>query len=741
MDVLQRRRGLYLLCCDVDGGFFKSSAICCVQKQIEAVGNAVNKRTQILEILVKFLTKLETYISKTLDAGELFDQQFDRVMMTYRTEFIDHDSVLSTSPPQKAPMRELIEAAELDASRTTSDLPEPPRTKATTEQSAMPIIVFDEAHELGEEVIALLKLALDQFDMIGVFLSTCGNLHLLLPTSSSYRASGRAATDPVFRLHTTDIYKKHRLTLGRPLWYQYWNTRCYTKKKYNELVTYALFRLCGNANSCKTASAKLSLFMCRFGGLYPSDYNIASDFVTKHLATYVKIGATETGEVREVVSAIAYPSEPVLAEASAYCTSSLCPPGIACSKVDILKAVKAEIESSAGLVKLNKGDLSELLACALIGYQLDYIREASFRTSESTFTSYDPESGGMSLGVPVTDFICALYSGAKDVDEIQRLEGYIVNCTHFTRLPYATSYSSCVAAIERGAAVITYENSRAIDFFIEAYRPEPLGGITSSLAKAHIHSESTQVAAGHPACTTATQGTHTAISQHADHQQVGRYKNGETVFKTSRGAYVYFVSDNVMRYINKRDVGKIEMDTDSAQDPQASNNISVPNEDAVAAGKKGVKEPESTRVVLDNVHLRFSIKNYAQGISRTQAEEMMDAVDSHCEPVNAVGGGGPEDVSVTVLINVGTGLLEPFVSVCSRRVLRSNACTSNRIHIKVALGLNSGTDGECFKHFPPEVLQVIRDVAKSQNAHKEAEMAMMLGNQFFQDRKACRGEN
>jgi hypothetical protein len=67
--------------------------------------------------------------------------------------------------------------------------------------------------------------------------------------------------------------------------------------------------------------------------------------------------------------------------------------------------------------------------------------------------------------------------------------------------------------------------------------------------------------------------------------------------------------------------------------------------------------------LYDNIHIRVSVKNYANEISGTPAETLLRAVDTECEPARAAGGGGSEKLRVTILLNVGKGLLEPFCDV------------------------------------------------------------------------------
>jgi hypothetical protein len=119
-------------------------------------------------------------------------------------------------------------------------------TKANEKHSSI-LVIFDEAEHLGPDLIARLKMALDRFAVIGIFLSTCGPLNALPPASSgSFRGSGKRPLPLLCCLHTTDIFRGcNKLTMGRPLWYHYLQTNCTAADRYDELVKYALRRLSG----------------------------------------------------------------------------------------------------------------------------------------------------------------------------------------------------------------------------------------------------------------------------------------------------------------------------------------------------------------------------------------------------------------------------------------------------------------------------------------------------------------
>jgi hypothetical protein len=709
LNLLKKMFGIYLLCDNITGGFCKSQLIDTLVTEFQAAPEVGRQRC-----VVKLLKRLEDYSRKFKSPEELFAQQFDEDGKMYRSSFTDPYGTLG-EPPNPHSTAALTEKAIQDANSTGPDSATNDQSKALPSASSAAttsgnwlIIVFDEAHKLGESLIEKLKLALDQFRMIGIFLTTCGHVDELVTSKSSYRGSGLTCPPILCQLESTDLYRTHRLTLGRPLWYHYLNSsRCSeAKNPYNELVRYALLRLSGGSTQAQppidTTAFYVSLFMCRFGGLYPADYSKSSDFVVKHLATYGSMEVTEVHGARKVICRVAYPSEPLLAETSALCTSAILGTAnvVRCTKEMVLRTVSDQVLRSSGIVKLNKGDLGELFACALVGYQLDLLRE-KYLLDQNIQYDAGIEKNSMSSPVSVKDFVCALHAPTANMPELALFDGYTLNTTHFVRLPYKTAYSTCAKAIERGAGIITYENSRVLDFFMEAVRH---GQEDSAV---HVHSED---AAEY-------EDTSTSLS-------VGAY-NGHKVYQDAGGHYYLAVGKQL--YLSAADAAKI----DCTQDEQ---NLSG----AMAADQEA--EPEARR--HDNMHIRISVKNYAKDITRAEAEEMLNAIDTECEPVHAVGGGIVEGIRLSILLNVGAGVLEPFAMKSIPRITRNRPRKDSQVHLMVAVGLNFerhvGTlTPRPFAYFSDDCLNLFRAAAPVNSTAKEAEMAMMLGKDFYSDRDGC----
>jgi hypothetical protein len=730
---------LYVLCESVAGGFTASELI---RQLITDFGGSSRRDEE--ECVVKFLQKLEKFARQFLDPVELFQQQFDESRSEYRAAFTDPFNILGLSPPKSETQK--LAAKVIQDSRPPMPAPEFASELGYSHQSqrqeppplpSLPplLIIFDEAHALGDGLMGKLNVALDQFNILGVFLSTCGHLNQLPPASMSDRSSGWEAIPPICNLFTTDLYEGHKFTLGRPLWHHYLKSRC--GNDLNRLVTYALYRLSGNLMDSSSESFRLSLFMCRFGGLYPIDYSVSSDFVKMHLATFTSFGVRAVEEDdsvsksaktkrRERTGSVSYPSEPVLAEASALCTSGLEASDASlaiCSKEIVLETVKQQLRVSASLVKTSKGDVGEFLACALIGYQLDYIRVAKIQAKNAGYDANN-EQYNMSSPVPLTEFLAALFEESiLDENLISLLDGYMLNTTHFVRLPYKTAYSTCARAIERGAGVITYECSRSLDFYMEAFRP-----IQRGLAQEDILAASQPPSAGQNA----------SADRGVDVECVGSYQ-GRALYKDNRR--YYYVEDDERIYVNSRSPNICRHSTVGSQVTTSSSCSSPSSSTLQQERKKPLR-------AYDNIHVRVSVKNYANEITRGQARKLINAVDVKCEPVNAVGGGGSEKVRVTILINVGRGLLEPFVHVDSGpvRPQRSKPASEQPVHISLALGLNYGdaTDYDpChrpyFKYFSSECLRLFREAADGHTAYSEKQIVMSLGRCFGDDRNDCLG--
>jgi hypothetical protein len=357
-------------------------------------------------------------------------------------------------------------------------------------------------------------------------------------------------------------------------------------------------------------------------------------------------------------------------------------------------------------VQLDKGNIGEMMACALVGYQLDLIREHALSAD-----NYNPADIKNSMAAPVSvaDFLVALYSGAQDcVYDLPELRHYSINVNHFVRLQYPCQYSTCAKVIRRGAAVVTYECSPGLDFFMEATQPCSDGAVedaTEGLNALALDDSSLP-----------KPGLEESALFEPGLTPLSNTFRGFRLYTTTSKAVVYF-QDGKKRYLGGRPVDN----TVGVEPPAPHSHPDTPSH--------------------RNIHVRVSVKNYTHDISSVAAEAMLDNLNTACEPVGAVAGGGKETILVNILINMGSGLLVPSISVATPRTTRSGD-TSYSKAVRLAVGLNHGDlDGHsCFKHFSSELLQAFRSVTSDkmkEGSQNEDYWAMRYGGDLFYDMNQC----
>jgi hypothetical protein len=218
------------------------------------------------------------------------------------------------------------------------------------------------------------------------------------------------------------------------------------------------------------------------------------------------------------------------------------------------------------------------------------------------------------------------------------------------------------------------------------------------------------------------------VDRHAAGKGMARYGHFKehVVYKTKRDSFVFFpVNPYSVAYVPVSEHVNIECFPDAA----AATSCPAHQQPAV-----------ETRRPYDNLHVRFSIKNYTDDISPGEAELMLEAIDAKCEPVDSVQDTSEgELVRVSVLINMGPGALQPFATVRKS----SKRLEPETTHIKIAIGLSScGNPARsklaCFQGFEAGVLDIIRRAACSPVEVAEYELA--LGSNLNMDRQKCMGE-
>eukprot|EP00980_Cylindrotheca_fusiformis_P008025 scaffold1707_cov88-Cylindrotheca_fusiformis.AAC.4 len=183
----------------------------------------------------------------------------------------------------------------------------------------------------------------------------------------------------------------------------------------------------------------VAMFSCRFG--LGSGSKIARLLAKYSLAT---IGQVETSSNRDFVSAH-YPSEPVLAEASAQYTSS-----DKANLSNVLNHVHAAVLQR--ILDPPRGDIGEMCAAALLGLTMDKIRK---------------ERGHRMFCSDSVDLKSLLkYFGCKDAPEVnEALDGWEVNFTHFDR-PGDLDYRDLKVMWKRRMAYYAVDRMNGLDLLI-----------------------------------------------------------------------------------------------------------------------------------------------------------------------------------------------------------------------------------------------------------------------------------
>jgi hypothetical protein len=137
------------------------------------------------------------------------------------------------------------------------------------------------------------------------------------------------------------------------------------------------------------------------------------------------------------------------------------------------------------------------------------------------------------------------------------------------------------------------------------------------------------------------------------------------------------------------------------------------------------------------IHCRVQVKNKSNNINRTIAQDLLNLMTSRCIPtVGEVDDVDINQISLSILINVGSGILEPFAFIHEPNQTRHS--TSQSKYICIALNIRGGDEKKCFKDINDSILQLVRDIAACDNNHKtEQMMKMSLGKTYYNDLKAC----
>jgi hypothetical protein len=203
-------------------------------------------------------------------------------------------------------------------------------------------------------------------------------------------------------------------------------------KDFTSLVAYAKKKLTENTSAHDVNSAFLATFLCRFA----MNFVIAdkTTMLSNHLATLISCSDDHK------MYSITYPSEPVIAEASAYYTQydvKLC---------DVLAEVFNNMHANHVLAA-SKGDIGELACATALQYTSDYIKANEIDTYNA-----DKDGKNFSSPISVKSFITGV-CGEASAMLLKDFDSYQVNFTHFVRVEsindgvIETAYNRCAALI------------------------------------------------------------------------------------------------------------------------------------------------------------------------------------------------------------------------------------------------------------------------------------------------------
>lgn len=314
---------------------------------------------------------------------------------------------------------------------------------------------FDEVSALEEKSIRALCRTAKHAGILAIYTDTAASIcQVMNPNDHSSSAKGGTLGNfgaPLFQWNTNDVLwsmdsekyddYENLFSAGRPRWRSHIDLckRAFktaespAKKAIKSLINLAtnlLSRESGEtledeeANDLEVRSfpkltrvkpGMLALFLCRFS-LGPRSK--LSKLLVKHsLATVIGVS-----EDREVVCS-SYPSEPVLAEASARFTKD------ERNLNSVLENIEAAFHNDNKLLDPPRGDLGEMCAAAILGYAMDHVR---------TKNRHKYMSQSVELGDLLSLFVVG-EDGLPNNELNITAKNWSINFTHFIRPSWAPS--------------------------------------------------------------------------------------------------------------------------------------------------------------------------------------------------------------------------------------------------------------------------------------------------------------
>jgi hypothetical protein len=498
LELLRKHKGVYFICSNLQCDWDQSRWSPC-QFILDFLEKLQNNPTDH-DLIHRFVDKIYHTLKNSPEGSvDLFQAQFDTKSGAMNSEFYQRfceqpltkpPGQIFLIPPMDTPkVSKKRKHGTSSAINSHSPLALPVLSSFPATQHAPFLIVFDDSYVFDETSLSILKHYLNKYHLLGVFPSTSLHVNQMLPPNASNRGGDTLQEPlPLYFLPTTDMYKDHLFVYGRPLWYHFLWSRCQNKMR--TLISFCVSRLMRSESDDMSSYSALALFMCRFGSMSLLSLNIARKYVASHLATISSlhsiISTDERGQPnREIAHELSYPSEPVLAEASCWRTSSIFPSSQSSSHEEVLDVIYRQLRFP-DIVSVNKGDLPEIVGSALLGYTMDFIRVKSLQPYSYCDEVYHHLRNTFSSNVSLEEFLCSLYpefskTGDPGIMEFRNeIKGFVVNFTHFYKLPGSADDSVCLTAIDRHAGVLTRDYCPAIDLFVTAFKESPVPSSSSA---------------------------------------------------------------------------------------------------------------------------------------------------------------------------------------------------------------------------------------------------------------------
>jgi hypothetical protein len=342
-----------------------------------------------------------------------------------------------------------------------------------------PTVCLDEVTALPNSVYRAFRRAAKQSGVLSIFCDTANSICELMPSndhSSSLNGGSLGEfSPPIIEMRTIDTHWDETKTdedycnlfcAGRPRWWSYYTIKLNESNRDTDVAIQSLVELATNLltgyqqvddspNLLKVSPAleldnikcvdpiKVAIFTCRFS---LGEFSKLSSLLVRHsLATITSVSSS-----RELVGCN-YPSEPVLAEASARYTNDQ-------EKLrDVLSHVLASFHDQLKLLEAPRGDLGEMCAAALLGFTMDSIRQSL-------------KHAAMSQTVPLKELLSVFGCVHDNELSTKLVDQWDVNFSHFVRTNWPLTESNLFLMWKRRLAYYVPEGTMGLDLLVSIKR-------------------------------------------------------------------------------------------------------------------------------------------------------------------------------------------------------------------------------------------------------------------------------